>query len=69
MQVSAERAHADGQMEAAWLNAAQAVVEHATDDPERARWHEMIVSDCVATARACRRWARDLSHGRTGAPR
>jgi hypothetical protein len=72
-QVRAERAHADGQMRCARANAAKAdrVTGEARNIERSAREHfqRQIASDGVATARACRRWARDLSHDRTGAPR
>src|SRR5438477_12617451 len=48
-QVRAERMHADG------------LLRSARSAKERGRaW---IATDCVATARALRRWARALSHG------
>jgi len=49
-QVRAERDHADGLMRSA----------RAAKERGGRAW---LVTDCVATARACRRWARALSKG------
>jgi len=52
---------ADGQM-----RGARAAKQRLLRDPERAGWHRKIVKDCTASARAHRRFARDVARGSGG---